>query len=66
MRLVRHIARIEVNINTYKGLVGKHEGRRPLGRPGYMWQDDIKIYLKEIVQMSQYGGRCGVDYSGPG
>jgi hypothetical protein len=27
---------------------------------------DKMTLKKEIVQMSQYGGRCGVDYSGPG
>jgi hypothetical protein len=29
-------------------LVGKTEGRRPLGRPGRKWQDDIKTNLREV------------------
>jgi hypothetical protein len=34
--------------NTYKILVGKPEGKRPLGRPRRRWVDDIKIDLREI------------------
>jgi hypothetical protein len=34
--------------NTYKILAGKPEGKRPFWRPGGMWEDDIKIDLKEI------------------
>jgi hypothetical protein len=29
-------------------LVGKPEGKRPLGRPGYGEMDNIKMYLKEL------------------
>jgi len=29
-------------------LVGKPEGKRPLGIPRYRWENNIKIYLKEI------------------
>jgi hypothetical protein len=29
-------------------LVGKHEGRRPLGRPRRRWEDDIKMDLQEV------------------
>jgi hypothetical protein len=29
-------------------LVGKPEGRRPLGRPRRRWEDDIEIDLREI------------------
>jgi hypothetical protein len=32
--------------NAYKILVGKPEGKIPLGRPKRKWMDDIKIYLK--------------------
>jgi hypothetical protein len=28
-------------------LVGKPEGKRPLGRPRLRWEDNIKIYVKE-------------------
>jgi hypothetical protein len=33
-------------------LVGKPEGRRPLGRPRRRWEDNIKMDLQEVV--------CGV------
>jgi hypothetical protein len=34
--------------NAYMILVGKPEGKRPLGRPRRMWVDNIKIDLREI------------------
>jgi hypothetical protein len=37
--------------------VGKPEGRRPLGRPGRKWVDNIKMDLREI-------GWDGVDWIG--
>jgi hypothetical protein len=33
---------------VYRVLVGKPEGKRPLGRPRHRWEDDIKIYLQEV------------------
>jgi hypothetical protein len=35
--------------NAYNILVGKHEGKRPLGRPRRRWVDNIKINLREII-----------------
>jgi hypothetical protein len=35
-------------INAYRILVGKPEGKRPLGRPRRRWVDNIKIDLREI------------------
>jgi hypothetical protein len=35
--------------NAYEILVMKPEGKRPLGRPRYAWEDNIKMYHKEIV-----------------
>jgi hypothetical protein len=32
----------------YRILVGKPEGRRPLGRPRGIWEDNIKMYLREV------------------
>jgi hypothetical protein len=32
----------------YKALVGKPEGRRPLGRPRRRWEDNIKMDLREV------------------
>jgi hypothetical protein len=34
--------------NVYKVLMGKAEGRRPLGRPRHRWEDGIRIDLMEI------------------
>jgi len=32
----------------YRVLVGKPEGKRPLGRPRHRWRDNIKIDLQEV------------------
>jgi hypothetical protein len=42
---------------AYRALVGKPEGRRPLGRPRRRWEDNIKIDLREVG----YGGADWVD-----
>jgi hypothetical protein len=34
--------------NAYRILVGKPEGKRPLGRPKRRWVDNIKIELRDI------------------
>jgi hypothetical protein len=34
--------------NVYRLLVGKREGKRPLGRPRRRWMDNIKMDLLEI------------------
>jgi hypothetical protein len=34
--------------NLYRVLVGKPEGRRPLGRPRRRWEDGIRMDLEEI------------------
>jgi hypothetical protein len=34
--------------NAYNILVGKSEGKRPLGRPRLKWVDNIKMDLREI------------------
>jgi hypothetical protein len=33
---------------VYGVLVGKHEGKRPLGRPWCRWEDNIKMDLQEV------------------
>jgi len=33
---------------VYRILVGKPEGKRPLGRPSCRWEDNIKKYLQEM------------------
>jgi hypothetical protein len=32
----------------YRVLVGKPEGKRPLGRPMHRWEDNIKMGLQEV------------------
>ena len=34
--------------SVYRVLVGKSEGKRPLGKPRRRWEDNIKIYLQEV------------------
>jgi hypothetical protein len=34
--------------NAYRVLVRKPEGKRPLGRPGRRWEDNIKMHLREL------------------
>jgi hypothetical protein len=48
MRWVGHVARMGEKRNVYRLLVGKPEGRRPLGKPRCRWIDNIKIDLLEI------------------
>jgi hypothetical protein len=45
---------MEVERNVYKVLVGKPEGRRPLGRPRRRWEDGIRMDLREIGRGSVY------------
>jgi hypothetical protein len=35
--------------NAYRILVGKREGKRPLGRPRRRWVENVKMVLREIV-----------------
>jgi hypothetical protein len=48
MRWAGHVARMGDRRGAYSVLVGKPEGRRPLGRPRYRWKDNIKMYLQEV------------------
>jgi hypothetical protein len=43
MRWAGHVARMRENRNTYRLLVGKPEGKRPLGRPRRRWMDNIRM-----------------------
>jgi hypothetical protein len=47
--------------NAYRLLVGKPEGRRPLGGTIRKWADNIQMVLGEMG-----GRRCGLDWSGSG
>jgi hypothetical protein len=48
MKWAGHVARMEKKRNAYRILVGKPEGKRPLGRLRHMWVDNIKMDLREI------------------
>jgi hypothetical protein len=48
MRWVGHVARMGEKRKEYRLLVGKPEGKRPLGRPRHRWMDNIKMDLLEI------------------
>ena len=39
---------MEQSRNAYRVLVGKPEGKRPLGRPRRRWEDNIKMDLREV------------------
>jgi hypothetical protein len=47
MRWAGHVARMGAEKNAYRILVGKPEGKRPLGRPRSRWVDNIKMDLRE-------------------
>jgi hypothetical protein len=48
MRWAEHVSRMGEKRNVYRLLVGKPEGKRPLGRPRCRWIDNIKMDLLEI------------------
>ena len=48
MRWAGHVARTGVEREVYRVLVGKPEGRRPLGRPRRRWVDNIRMDLQEV------------------
>jgi hypothetical protein len=48
MRWAGHVAWMGEKRNMYRLLVGKPEGKRPLGRPRCRWMDNIKMDLLEI------------------
>jgi len=48
MRWARHVARMGENRGVYRVLVGKPVGKRPLGRHGRRWEDNIKMDLQEV------------------
>jgi len=48
MRWAGHVERVGEGRGVYRVLVGKLEGKRPLGRPRRRWEDNIKIDLQEV------------------
>ena len=53
MRWAGHVARMGEGRDVHRVLVGKPEGKRPLGRSRRRWEDNIKMDLQEV------GGSCG-------
>ena len=48
MRWAGHVAHMGGERGVYRVLVGKPEGRRPLGRPRRRWVDNIRMDLQEV------------------
>ena len=48
MRWAGHVARTGDEWGVYRVLVGKPEGKRPLGRPRRKWVDSIRMDLQEV------------------
>ena len=57
MRWAGHVARMGEERGVHRVLVGKPEGKRPLGRPRRRWEDNIKMDLQEV------GGVVGTGWS---
>jgi hypothetical protein len=53
LRWAGHVSRMVEGRGVYRVLVGKPEGKRPLGRPRLRWEDNIRMDLQEV--------RCGCD-----
>jgi hypothetical protein len=48
MRWAGHVARMGEERGVYRVLLGKPEGKRPLGRPRHRWADNIRMNLQEV------------------
>jgi len=48
MRLAGHVAHMGEERGVYRVLLGKPEGRRPLGRPRRRWVDNIRMDVQEV------------------
>jgi hypothetical protein len=65
MRWAGHVARMWDKRSVCRVLVGKPEGKRPLGRPTRGWEDNIKMNIQEVGcgnmdwnEMAQNRDRC--------
>jgi len=61
LRWAGHVACVEERRGVYRVLVGKPEGKRPLGRPRHRWEYNIKMDLQEVGC-----GGCGLVQAGSG
>jgi hypothetical protein len=59
MRWAGQVAQLEEKRNAYRILVGKPEGKRPLGRPTRRWVDNIKMDLREMGWYGLYRSGSG-------
>jgi hypothetical protein len=57
IRWMWHVARMGENRNAYRILVGKPEGKGPLGEPRRRWENNIRMDLREIG----WGGMDWID-----
>jgi len=48
MRWAGNVARMGEERGVYRVLVGKPEGKRPVGRPRRRWEDNIRMDLQEV------------------
>ena len=48
MRRAGHVVHMGESRGVFRVLVGKSEGKRPLGRPRRRWEDNIKMDLQEV------------------
>jgi hypothetical protein len=60
-RWVGHVARMKEGRGVYRVLVGRSQGKRPLGRPRHRWENNINMDLSEIgidganwIRLAQY------------
>jgi hypothetical protein len=65
MRWAGHVACTGEVRDAYNILVGRPEGKRPLGRPRRRWEDNIEMDLREIgfgdvdwIHLAQDRDRC--------
>jgi hypothetical protein len=63
MRWSGHVARMGEDRVVHRVLLGKPEGKRPLGRPRRRWADNIK---RELQEVGGGGGSWGLDGVGSG
>ena len=48
-RQIGHVVRMGERRGVYRVLLGKPEGKTPIGRPRHRWEDNIKMDLQEVV-----------------
>ena len=49
IRRAGHVGRVEEGRSAFKISTDKPTGKRPLGRPKHNWEDNVRMYLKEIA-----------------